>query len=339
MLGSHIRGFTDDGRRLFFSTGRSAGILEVLHGDTFRLLKGHTGKSPWMMAVRQDGRVLASAGEDGTLLWDLENDRLLGSMPTGHTSDLHFEPGSGRLLITCSDKGLVRWSFAVADKGLSAIGQELFSSGPCVRSSAAAGGDALAYVQGGRIRVVFRKSGRMGLIEGFKGLDALALSPDSRWLAGGNWRGTQARVWDLASGNPVAELAKETPSVNVRFSPGGKWLVAATSEDYRVWRIAPWEEVRRIPRQIKLSNLPGIMDISADETLMALVMNQKLIQIFDVESGRLMLSLEPPAPEAFGALQFTPDQTRLLATTSGNQILLWELHKIREQLNAIGIRN
>ncbi|HYK87861.1 MAG TPA: hypothetical protein VE398_03780, partial [Acidobacteriota bacterium] len=94
------------------------------------------------------------------------------------------------------------------------------------------------------------------------------------------------------------------------LSPKGSWLVAGTSQDYRIWRTAPWEEMRRIPRAIRFSNLPGNMDISADETMIALLMNQKLIQIFQPETGKLLVSLEPPATEAFGALLFTPDQTK-----------------------------
>jgi WD40 repeat protein len=164
----------------------------------------------------------------------------------------------------------------------------------------------------------------------------LSLSPDGRWLAGGNWRGAEARVWDLATGNPVVDLVSGTPSVNVRFSPRGNWLVVGTSNDYRLWSVSPFQEVRRIPRPMVVSNLPGIMDISADESMMAVVINHRLIQIFEVASGKLLLSLEPPAPEVFNSLQFTPDQARLLATTHGNRILFWELRRIREQLKKLG---
>jgi serine/threonine protein kinase/WD40 repeat protein len=335
VLGSCIKGFTDDGRRAPFASDRTAGLMDVLHGDFFHYLKGHTGKSPRAMAVRHDGRVLASGGEDGTLLWDLERNRLLGPVPTGPVTEVHFEPG-GPKLFSCGDKGLVRWSFSITGEGLARTTGEPLASGPCVRSSLAAQGDAIAYTGEGRIRVMNGKSGRVvKLIEGFRGMDALSMSPDGRWLAGGNWRGTVAQAWDLADGGPIVNLARETPSVSVRFSPGGKWLVAGTSRDYRVWSVSPWKEIRRIPRPVVISNLPGIMDISSDDTMMALLMNHKLIQIFEVESGKLLLSLEPPAPEACSALQFTPDQARLLATTHGNRILIWELRRIREQLKRL----
>jgi WD40 repeat protein len=336
VMGSQAKVFSPDGRTLAFSTGSSAGVMEVLHADFFHFLKGHTGKSPSAMAIRRDGRVLASAGADGTLLWDLVNDRLLGPLPSGPSTDLYFEPGTGRLF-TCGEKGLVRWSYEITEHGLAGIKRDLFSPA-CFRSSIAADGSTIAYTQAGQIKVIPPEPGHVPRsMEGFRGLAMLSVSPDGRWLAGGNWRGTQARAWDLATGKPVADLVHDTPSVSVRFSPKGRWLVAGTSQDYRIWRTSPWEEMRRIPRAIRLSNLPGTMDISADETMMALLMNQKLIRIFQPETGKLLVSLEPPATEAFGALLFTPDQTKLLAATGGNRILIWELHKIREQLKAMGV--
>jgi serine/threonine protein kinase/WD40 repeat protein len=336
VMGSQAKALSEEGRKLAFTTGSTAGVLEVLHADFLHFLKGHAGKSPNALAIRRDGQVLASAGADGTLLWDLVNDRLLGSLPSGPSTDLYFEQVTGRLF-TCGEKGLVRWSYAITEHGLAETKGEPFSA-PCVRSSISANGSTIAYTQAGQIKVLPSESGHTPrVIEGFRGLAMLSVSPDGRWLAGGNWRGTQARTWDLVNGKPVADLVNDTPSVSVRFSPGGKWLVAGTSQDYRIWRTSSWEEIRRIPRTIRLSNLPGIMDIAADETMMALLMNQKLIQIFQPETGNLLLSLEPPATEAFSALLFTPDQTKLLAATHGNRIFIWELRRIREQLKALGI--
>ena len=74
----------------------------------------------------------------------------------------------------------------------------------------------------------------------------MAFSPDGKRLATASWDNT-ARIWDAATGKPIATLRGHTGYVfSVSFSPDGKHL--ASSSGYRskgeikIWDATRWEE-------------------------------------------------------------------------------------------------
>jgi eukaryotic-like serine/threonine-protein kinase len=67
VVGAQVRGFSRDGRAASFLTRQAAGIWEVLHGDTFRILHGHSGKSPVSLQFGTDAsRIIPSGSSTGT---------------------------------------------------------------------------------------------------------------------------------------------------------------------------------------------------------------------------------------------------------------------------------
>jgi WD40 repeat protein len=133
----------------------------------------------------------------------------------------------------------------------------------------------------------------------------------------------------------VADMLPDTESVNVLFSPRGKWLVTGTSDNYRLWTVDSWKEAARFDRPERFSRLPGFMAFSADESLVAATMTQSMIRIFQVDTGKLLVTLEPPTPQAFSDIQFTPDGKRLIVSTHGNRILIWEIQQVLDQLRVM----
>jgi WD40 repeat protein len=109
------------------------------------------------------------------------------------------------------------------------------------------------------------------------------------------------------------------------------------SEDYRIWNVDSWKQAARFDRPERFSRLPGIMAFSPDDSLVAVAMTQSMIRIFNVDTGKLLLTLEPPAPQAFSDIRFTPDGKRLIVSTHGNRILIWEFQRILEQLRVTGM--
>jgi WD40 repeat protein len=79
------------------------------------------------------------------------------------------------------------------------------------------------------------------------------------------------------------------------------------------------------------------MAFSPDDSLVAATMAQSMIRIFHVGTGKLLLTLEPPAPQAFSDIQFTPDGKRLIVATHGNRILIWEFQRVLDQLREMGM--
>jgi WD40 repeat protein len=67
-------------------------------------------------------------------------------------------------------------------------------------------------------------------------VDAVAFSPDARWLASGSYDKT-IRIWDLSTGRTLHTLTAHTDDVwSLSFSPDGKRLVSASQDGTaRVW--------------------------------------------------------------------------------------------------------
>ena len=75
------------------------------------------------------------------------------------------------------------------------------------------------------------------------GVDAVAFSPDGRWVASASWDHT-ARVWEAATGREVARMTHDDTVRAVAFSPDSRWVASASWDDtVRVWEAATGREV------------------------------------------------------------------------------------------------
>jgi eukaryotic-like serine/threonine-protein kinase len=119
------------------------------------------------------------------------------------------------------------------------------------------------------------------------------------------------------------------------FSPDSKWLVTGTSHDYRLWSVPSWREASKIERPPRFSNLPGRMAICADGTILAAVMDQRSVRLFRVGSGDFVATFESDEPQAITALCFSPNRELFAAATHANQIQIWDLGRIRNELRRL----
>jgi eukaryotic-like serine/threonine-protein kinase len=301
---------------------------EVAAGLEYRSLRGHEGgKGPWAVDVSPDGRLIASAGADGIRLWDLALAHELARLPCGEMHSVLFHPVDASL-IASGPGGVFRWpmetvSDTKAEKRLR-IGRceslGLFQQpGTYRRACLRADGQGLAVVDratGQLFQFDLNTRSWQGLSPTQPNLTYVAVSPDGHWIATGPWFLGRVTVWDARTGQPACTLLESAAFGVPAFSPDGKWLVCGTYDQYLFWEVGSWQLRRQSPRKGIGANLA----FSPDGRVLAIVPAQGLLQLIEPETGRELVTLAPPDPQLITWLRFTPDGTRLVASTENHAV-------------------
>ena len=163
------------------------------------------------VAFSPDGKLLAAAGYQEVVLWDLAEAKLLKRVGAGQLS------GSVHALAFSKDGR----SLAAGD------------GAPCHSGSV-----KIFDVQTGQQTAAFQDPKDV--------VYALALSPDGKLLAAGGADGL-AYVWSLADQQLVTAIQEHGDWVDaVGFSPDGKLLATASSDrSVRVWEVGTWKSLNK----------------------------------------------------------------------------------------------
>jgi WD40 repeat protein len=210
-------------------------------------LAGHVGIIYTAM-FSHDGRMLATAGDDGTAqLWDIANRQQIATL-TGHADsifDAEFSPDD-RILVTAGKDGTARlWDVAsrqqIATLPTGGPGHELYGAtfSHNGRIVATAGKDGTARLWDiANHQQIATLTGHTGPVYGAE------FSPDDRILATTGGDGT-ARLWDVANHQQIATLTGHTGRVNnATFSPNGHILVTVGDDTTaKLWDVASHQQI------------------------------------------------------------------------------------------------
>jgi WD40 repeat protein len=267
-------------------------------------LTGQTGRPGAMTSVAfaPDGRTLASAQDDGTvLLWNLTApDRLtqIGKPLTGHTQavyEMAFAPDGRTLATASSDKTAILWDLT------------------------APGGPARAWKQ---------LTGHTG------GVNSVAFAPNGRTLATASWDGT-VLLWDLtARGGParVGEpLAADVGAVlSVAFAPDGRSLATGNANgSATLWDLTAAGGPARVGEPLT-GHRGRVWDVAfaPDGRILATAGGDRTVLLWDLAVPGTPVRVGQPltghTDEVYEAA-FTPDGRTLATASADDTTILWDV--------------
>jgi WD40 repeat protein len=175
----------------------------------------------------------------------------------------------------------------------------------------------------------------LGKLEGHHdAIQALAWSPDGKWLASGAYR--KIVIWDAESMKQSSEMTNLVGRVTaIEFTPDSKTLVVADGIETRNGVIHLWTMGEPTPKATWTAHADTVLDlkVSADGMMLATASVDKLVKLWELPSGKEIARLEGHTGHVL-AVAFKPDGSMLASGSADKEVKVWDV-KTKEQKKTI----
>jgi serine/threonine protein kinase/WD40 repeat protein len=315
--------FSPDGKRVAAQgEDDTIRLCSAATGQVVKVLPGVGQGSLETLTFSPDGRMLATAYMNGTIrIWDIESRGKLGE----HTDrrmgraikSMAFSPNGQCFAAGSADGGITVWRIQPGD------------------GNRQAGGPLL-------MQPIARPSDRGQVY-------SLAFSPNSdllAWVEGEGYHSSNntLHLWDMVSSRehpfPPAKLAENLQSV--AFHPVSEHLVFVTDRGTaEVWNVTTRNRVSYFGRGVSKepdevpSGPGGRIALSSDGVWLASG-HGRFVSIWDMASGQLLVQL-PEEDSSIMSLAWDTKRELLAVGSFDGQLAIWNLAKIKAQLDEIGL--
>ncbi|HEY5910541.1 MAG TPA: WD40 repeat domain-containing serine/threonine-protein kinase [Verrucomicrobiae bacterium] len=323
--------FSQDGRWLGPDwVGQTVRYFEVERAPECRVLFAEGTKEDCEGSFSPESRWVVIGSAIGLQCWSAITGRRIWVEPIGYVRSATFRP-DGRALLTIQAEGAREWPWERdSATGLPRLGKP--------RQLTGFAGSPGAYSEDSSVLVIPQ-------LEGLWVSDArvptpvtlpmrmcnfAAVSPDGQWAAASPWReDADLKVWKLPEGKEV--YCRTNTEVVVCFSANNQWLVIHNTETTELIATGTWRSVARWTHD-RGSDLP--FALSPDSRWIATRQKLGQIRICSLPGFEPVLDLNAD-PES--ALCFSPDGRFLLTRRFGSQFAIWDLARIKEKLDPMGL--
>jgi WD40 repeat protein/beta-lactamase regulating signal transducer with metallopeptidase domain len=315
-------------------------LLNAADGAESGRLRGHLWK-PWNLAFTGDGKTLYSSGWDSTIRrWDMATRTQL-ALPRGvHATSVCAHSPDGRTIAYADDRGRIR--LASVPDGSEICTLELAGSrfGDLVFSpdgrQLAGGGVSGENRENVHVTIWDLTSAKVAhRWEWPEGRDphseaeCLQFSPRGDRLAAAVFRQDRAMLWNVATGEQIAELPHQDV-YGLSFSPDGQKLATGGWDSaVRFWDTSSGKAKSAVSMKERVG-AAGDLRIytvcwSPDGGLIATAhIGDGMVRVWRAEGMTLVQQFQVPSRFTFGALAFSPDGLWLAAGSQTGDVTLWD---------------
>ena len=187
---------------------------------------------------------------------------------------------------------------------------------------------------GNSIRTINAQSGNLKTEFGnHSGLSTIQITADDKYVMTGTWRGHGVYVWDMETGELVKKLLEDVKSAKPSTNPIDPNEFVTNGDRLKFWES---NDLQLLDGANEVEFSSASCTYSNDGSLLAAKTTSYELQLVDSVSKKHIGTLGSRSQARMLGFTFSPDDSRLAIACFDN-LQVWDLKQVREQLQEIGL--